>query len=358
MPAALGGRIVDGTLNFASTTPEVLRVATAAGTGVRSGPTVDRAADAGPGRPEPGPLFERDRELAAIERLIEHAASARGQLVVVEGPLGIGKTTLLRAAEALAWERGFTVLAARCSPLERDFSFGLVRSLFERVVLGEGDEPRSLLSGAAALAARALAGGDGEGLAREDVSYGTLHGLYWLTANLAARAPLLLSVDDGHWADHPSLRYLVHLGARLDGLRALVLLAVRAGDPSPDPELLRELLALSTREPIRPAALGPEAAAALVRAELGAGASDRFCLACHAATDGNPLLLRALAASLAAEGLEPTDEAAARVASFGAEGIARVLRRQLARLPEGSEALLRALAVLGPDPPLRHAAAL
>ena len=47
------------------------------------------------------------------------------------------------------------------------------------------------------------------------------HGLYWLTANLAARAPVLILVDDVHWADAPSLRFLVFLVARRLGGRRL-----------------------------------------------------------------------------------------------------------------------------------------
>jgi DNA-binding CsgD family transcriptional regulator/tetratricopeptide (TPR) repeat protein len=305
------------------------------------------------------PVLERERELAAIERLLEHAAAARGQLVAVEGPAGIGKTTLLAAATTLARERGATVLVARGSPLERAFAFGVVRGLFERVAFEPGDGSTSLLSGAARLARPALAAAEaGTGVSREEVSHATLHGLYWLTANVAARAPLLLAIDDCHWADGPSLRYLAHLGARLDGVRALVLVALRSGDAPAQPELVGELAALSTRDAIRPTALGPQAAAELVRATLGEAASDRFCLACHAATGGTPLLLRALVASIATDGREPTDEAATGVASFGAEGVARVLAQQLARLPAGSEPFLRALCILGANPPLRHVTAL
>jgi DNA-binding CsgD family transcriptional regulator len=304
-------------------------------------------------------LLEREREVAAIERLVEHAAAGRGQLVAVEGPAGIGKTTLLAAAADLARERGAIVCAARGSPLERAFAFGVVRGLFERLALDQDDGSSSLLAGAAGLARPALATAEGgAGVAREDVSHATLHGLYWLTANVAARAPLLIAIDDCHWADGPSLRYLAHLGARLDGVRALVLVALRSGDAPAQPDLVGELVALSTRDPIRPAALGPEAAAALVRAALGEAAGERFCLACHAATGGNPLLLSALVASMAADGRAPSDEAAAGVASFGAEGVARVLVRQLARLPAEAEPLLRALCVLGANPPLRHVSSL
>src|SRR4051794_41924440 len=121
-----------------------------------------------------------------------------------------------------------TVLRARAVPLERAFSYGVVRQLFEPLALREGD---ALLEGAAGLAGPVLAltaGGD----AGEDVSFAGLHGLYWLTANLAGRAPLVIVVDDGHWADAASLRFLAYLGARLEGLPALLLVAGRRGGPS------------------------------------------------------------------------------------------------------------------------------
>jgi predicted ATPase len=81
-----------------------------------------------------------------------------------------------------------------------------------------------------------------------DASFGTLHGLYWLCANLAMQRPLLLVVDDAQWADESSLRFLGVLARRLDALAVLVLLAQRAApadvltELTADPQT--ELLAL------------------------------------------------------------------------------------------------------------------
>ena len=49
-------------------------------------------------------------------------------------------------------------------------------------------------------------------------SFATLHGLYWFVAGLCSGAPTLLAVDDTHWSDLPSLRFLAYLARRLDGL--------------------------------------------------------------------------------------------------------------------------------------------
>jgi len=277
--------------------------------------------------------------------------------VVVEGPAGIGKTALLDAARTLGRERGMAVVAARGAPLEQNFSFGVVRQLFEPFALGgDGLASAELLTGAAALAVQAFAEEPSGQGSPEDLSFSTLHGLYWLTANLAAREPLVLLVDDCHWVDPPSLRFLVHLGARLDGLPVLILATVRGGDGVSAPGLLDDLLSLANRT-VRPAPLGTTAAARLVRAQL-ANATDGFCRACHTATGGNPLLLRALVASFMTGGGQPGDEAAARVTEFGAGSIARLLARRLASRPVGADAFVRSLAVLGDGSPLRHVATL
>jgi DNA-binding CsgD family transcriptional regulator len=319
---------------------------------------VARLADAVLGDSDLASLRERERELAVLERRLADAEAGRGRLVVVEGPAGIGKTALLAAGRTLAEARGVTVLAARGAPLERDFSYGGVRQLFEPFLVASGGAGSGeLLTGAAALAMRAFA--DEQPSLRfspQDASFSTLHGLYWLTANLGSREPLLLLLDDCHWLDAASLRFLVHLGARLDELGVLVVATVRSGDRASAPELLDGLLTLAT-ETMRPSPLGARAAACIVREQLGT-ATDSFCRACHAATGGNPLLLRALVGSFIAEGGEPGDAAAASVTEFGAGSVARLLARRLAFLPVGADAFVRALAVLGDGVPLRHVAAL
>ena len=320
--------------------------------------TVARLADAASGGFDLASLLERERELAVLERRLADARAGRGRLVVVEGPAGIGKTALLGAARMLVPERGVTVLAARGAPLEQNFSYGVVRQLFEPFLLASGrPESGEFLTGAAALAMRAFADVEPSlRLSAEDASFSTLHGLYWLTANLGSREPLLLLVDDCHWVDAASLRFLAHLGARLDGLPVLVVATVRGGDRATAPALLDHALALAS-ETIRPSPLGAAAAARIVRTQLGT-ATDSFCRACHAATGGNPLLLQALVGSFIADGGEPGDEAAASVAEFGASSVARLLARRLAVLPAGADAFVQALAVLGDGSPLRHVAAL
>ena len=156
-----------------------------------------------------GSLREREHELAAVEELLER----RGRMLLLEGRAGIGKTSLVEVACSRAAELGHEVLRARGSELESGFAFGVVRQLFERRLAGtDPGERETLLAGPAAAVrpllagevAGALAGGVATPLAG-DSSFAVLHGLYWLVVNLAARGPLLIAVDDAHWADEASL---------------------------------------------------------------------------------------------------------------------------------------------------------
>src|SRR4051812_9500171 len=161
-------------------------------------------------------LLERDQELRELDVLLDEALDGgRGRVLLIEGEPGIGKTQLLEALRSRARERGATVLSARASELDRDFPFGVVRQMFEPAVAGAAGAPAGdrerLLEGAAARARPLLeaspAARAGDPSAGES-SFDLLHGLYWLTANLADDAPLLLAVDDAHWADAGSLGFL------------------------------------------------------------------------------------------------------------------------------------------------------
>ena len=231
-------------------------------------------------------MLERGEELAALSAAAAAAVVGHGALVLVEGPAGIGKTTLLRAA----CRGDLRILTARGLALEQGFPYGIVRQLLDPVRAAAGPAGwQRLLDGAAGLAARVFDWTEA-GPVEDDVPYATMHGLYWLAANLAAERPLVIAVDDAHWADVPSLRWLAHLAARIDGLPAALLLAVRDGPD--EPPLLDELRAAGTRVRLRP--LGPDATAALVRRKVQADAD--LCRECHASTGGNPFLIEALAA--------------------------------------------------------------
>jgi predicted ATPase len=144
-------------------------------------------------------LLERDEELVAIDVAIRAALAGDGTMVVIEGPAGIGKTSLLDAARRRASECGMTVIAGQGAILESDFGYGVVRQLFEPVIAAAPDSERHrLLEGAAALAKPVVAAQDVDLGAPPGQQAAVAHGLYWLTANIAERSPVMISVDDVH----------------------------------------------------------------------------------------------------------------------------------------------------------------
>src|SRR4051812_2638133 len=125
------------------------------------------------------PLVEREREVAALAALLDAAPGGEGRVAWIEGPAGIGKSTLLTEARRHAAEAGAHVLAARGSELEREFPFGVVRQLFETAVADPGRREQALAGAAAPAAAVFGAAGMSEG----DVSFAALHGLFWVALN-------------------------------------------------------------------------------------------------------------------------------------------------------------------------------
>ena len=248
------------------------------------------------------------------------------------------------------------MLSARASDLERDYPFGVVRQLLEGVLLDPAAAERALAGAAAP--ARAVFEFAGSDPADQSGSFAALHGLYWVCVNLAGERPLAVIVDDIHWADSPSLRFLAYLARRLEGLPLLLAATLRTGEPGTDLVLMAEIAEDAATTSIRPAPLSPPAVAEVTRARLGPGADDAFCLACHTTTGGNPLLLRQLLSALEAERVEPDEAHADVVRAIGSRAIAASVVRRLSRLPAGAGALARAVAVLGDGAELAPAAAL
>lgn len=173
-------------------------------------------------------------------------------------------------------------------------------------------------------------------------------GCNWLTADLAAETPMLLAVDDVHWSDVASLRWLAYLFNRLEGLPILVALSARPGVRSgPAGETPSALLAEPAVAVTQLAPLREGSVATLLSQALGAEPDPTFASACHQATAGNPLALRGVISDLAADGVRPTRTAAATLAQRVPGTIARRVLAQMGRCEAPARQLARALAVIG-----------
>jgi tetratricopeptide (TPR) repeat protein len=302
-------------------------------------------------------LLERDAELAAVEALIGGRGSSR--LIAIEGPPGIGKTSLIHEARVRGQAAGMLVLSARGSELESTFSFGIVRQLFEPFLVRLPEQERAeILSGAAELSTPLFEPSQLVAEQSGDGPLSRLHGLYWLAANISARQPLLLAVDDLHWSDHASLRWLAYLLPRLESLDVSIVVGLRPSEPGEDAVLLLQMVSDPEAAVIRPTPLSATATARLVRQTLSADADDAFCAACYEITGGNPLLLRELRNAILAEDVAPSGANIPRVRELAARAGSRALSARLSRLAPDATSLAQAVAVLGDDVPLRQAAAL
>ena len=302
-------------------------------------------------------LLERRGEERALSAALDRARGGAGALVVLEAPGGLGKTSLLREAHALA--DGMRMLRARGSELEAGFPFGVVRQLFEPLLYQASPEDRARwLAGAAALAGAMFEpSAPAAGVVGDDATFQRLHGLYWLTANLSDDRPLVVSVDDAQWADDPSLQFLGFLARRVEALPVLLLVATRPVNEE-SRAALTQLVADPSTEVLRPRALSTAAVERRLADALGTDPAGEFVQACRAATLGNPLLLSELLRELTALELAPTATAAARVHALGPQGVGTVVLSRLARMPAAGAALARALAILGDGAALQAAAEL
>ena len=291
-------------------------------------------------------LLERETELEVLQAAIAGAADGTASLVLVEGPAGIGKSRLLAEARTLGEEYDMVVRSARGGELERDFPFGVVRQLFEPQLATEAERAR-LLSGAAEGAAPVFGDGVGEAELPNEGMFARLHGLYWLTVNLSSERPLLLAVDDLHWCDGASLRFLAYLARRVEDLPVVLLASMRSSEADANQAVLEELASEPHAQLLMPGPLTARAVAAVVRERLGEGVEPAFADACHASTGGNPLLLNELLKALVADQVTPDAAHVDVVAELGPRAASRAVLLRLARLSAEAVQVARTIAVLG-----------
>ena len=216
-------------------------------------------------------LLERDDLLGAITGALAAVERGGGEVVLLAGPAGIGKTSLLTAGRHAARAAGFKIGSAVGSPTEVGLPFGLIGQAM--VELGGSDVD------------------DVVELQRLGDPSARLYRIFRWFSNLAAEAPLLLALDDLHWADPDSLMLLGFLARRLNAIRIVVLGSLR---PEPDgaSALARELLGAGHAQVLGVEPLSREASIALLErgapGVLDRAESDGVWRACA----GTPLLLQ------------------------------------------------------------------
>lgn len=300
--------------------------------------------------PSTGDLIGRADELAALRQTMEPAFAGGTGLAIVEGEPGAGKTRLLEEIAAQANRRGALIVWGSC--LDGDGTPSMwpwvqavssvvaalpdaVREKWLDSDLGRLVEPREGILG-------------GSVLPDSGTQFRLFERVVGVVGQASARRPVVLVIDDLHWADIASLQLFGHLAARLPG-GTVVVGALRDRAPAPGTELARMLAAASRVPGHRRIRLGPlnmAEVAELVRRETGHDTDSRAAHSIYARTAGNPFFVRELSRFLADGGLL---SAGAAVQSGVPSTVRDVVQDRVARLDDDVKDLLQVAALIGRD---------
>ncbi len=305
-------------------------------------------------------LLERERELSMLREVLGAGAGGNGCALMLEGNAGLGKSRLLEIAREMSAAAGTSILFARSEELEMALPWSLARALLARGLEGIPASRRrrrldSVPGGAADLLRPDWGASEASG---DDAVLRLAHGLMWVTAGLAERAPLALVIDDAHWADEPSLQFVAYLTARLAELPVALLIARRPRAPGAEPGVLDRIAGHPATRVLELRTLSEPAVAKLAREALGGIASSSVVAACARATAGNPFYVRELLRELASKRDAGMAIDAASIGASAPAAVARSVRLRLDALGPEPLSLARAVAVFGEGAPLPHAAEL
>lgn len=295
-------------------------------------------------------LWERDEEITAVLHAVDSLCADRsssGGLLMFEGEAGLGKTALLAEARRIAERRGCTVWSARGGEFLRSVPFHVVRQLLQPALVRlHPEEIRDYLGDWYGIAGPAL--GIAEPSARHPDPQGVCDGLVAAVSRLAGREwPLVLLIDDAHWADEETLRWLAALSGRLAELSALMVVTRRPGEAEGTGAVLLDRVAAAAG--VRTlTALSPEATAGLTRAALGAHADAPFCREVWAVTGGNPYDTVELLAKVRDSDLQPVEARAGDLRALGGSARGGGVIARLEDLGVDATRFAWAVAVLGP----------
>ncbi len=235
----------------------------------------------------------RENELGALDRLLDAVSDGEKAVVMLSGEPGIGKTTLIAHALRAGGERGYAILSGRAAEFERGVPFATFVDALEsdaRVLALRGD----LCDGDLALLAHVFPALSSKLVgsrrrAQPDERHRLLRAMQGLFDLVAAERPLLLALDDLHWADPASIDLLCRLLHRGVAGPSLVMLASRRAHHEPR---LRAALHEAERHgqalEIALAPLSRAEADALFDPELHDRARDEI----YVHSGGNPLYIR------------------------------------------------------------------
>jgi DNA-binding CsgD family transcriptional regulator len=303
-------------------------------------------------------LVGRERELEQLEDAVSRAARGGSSLTVLCGESGIGKTRLVGELEARAHAHGALTLRGECMPLSDRHAYaaivGALRSgnrealdaALDRLPAGGRAEVGRLVPDLAGEAAELPPQDAGE-FARARL----FELLLILLRELSLEAPVLLAIEDVHWADPSTTDFLVFLAHNLREARLAVVVTYRPEDRSSDVRRVLDELERRTAVSIRLEPLAAEEVELQLDAILGRPAETALRDSILQRSGGNPFYVEELlAAGRAGDGdrlPETTREALLMRLEGLPEEALRLLRALAAIARPASYALLRAVGGVG-----------
>jgi DNA-binding NarL/FixJ family response regulator len=290
-----------------------------------------------------GRMVGRDSELARLLALLDDAESSRAALALVSGDAGVGKSRLVCEVSSLAANRGFTVLSGQCAELGDSVPYlplaDALRGAAQISAVQDALANRPALGRLLPDGADRSEDGDRSELARQQM-FGAVLGLL---SELAASQPVLLVLEDLHWADASTRDLVTFLSRMLHRERVALIGTYRTDDlhrRHPLRPLVAELQRLPSVSSIALGPLGPSAMAEHLTEHLPAGQVD--------VADLNDIVTRAEGNAYYAEELFAAS--ADRDDGHLPAGIAALLLNRVEKLSDAAQRVLRTAAVAGRRP--------
>ncbi|GHF32090.1 hypothetical protein GCM10018790_07010 [Kitasatospora xanthocidica] len=306
-------------------------------------------------------LRDRDAELrsveAAVDRLCRDFAAGGteiGDLLAFSGRPGIGKTTLLHEVRRIAKLReGATVLFARGGERQFKEPYHVLRQLLQPVLSHlRPDEFRQVMGTWEEVVGPAMGLKQPKAGARRLDPQGVRDGLDYVLTQLAPRrAPMVMIVDDLHWADAESLSWLTKFAVRSGELPVLLVFAFREDEndwPTETHDFRRDLVGLKGRKH-ELNRLNLNSVTDMIRAELGDKAEDAFCYEFWNVVNGNPFEAGRLLDQVRDQELEPVEENSRQLRELAVDATGMTLKSWLDQLGAATLRFAWACAMLGTD---------
>ncbi len=306
------------------------------------------------------PFVGRERELARLRAAFEQAETGQGSVVMLVGEPGIGKTRTVQELETYARLRGGAVFWGRAHEAQGAPAYWpWVQAIRSYVVTVEPETLSAHLGSGAPEVARVVSDirarlpglpDPPTNLEPDEAQFRLFDAVSSFLKSVASAQPLLIVLDDLHWADNPTLLLLQHVAHEVGRARLLILGAYRdveVGRPHPLAAALAELNREQRFQRVLLRRLTEEETQTYVRVSTNVDPAREVLSSIYEQTEGNPFFLTEVVALMVEEGTLSGTSLQGGVSMTVPQSVREVLGRRLDKLSEECNELLRLAAVCG-----------